>query len=193
MVVLVTALSINLLRGHEEYTQYYCIKSANDVYGWSRLKPRSYRFIISNSIEKAIPVYGYILLFRNYDPRLPRLIDEKIYGKKNSPAPVGIADYSVYIDKETNQLVCYRYSTKEVVGIAYISKLDGYSVNPYSKDRKLGELSLQLNLIVEARALDGKLHILWIQNIYVLRNCSNALYYRIDDEVQNITVLAETL
>jgi len=66
-------------------------------------------------------------------------------------------------------------------------------VNPYNKDRKLGELSLQLNLIVEARALDGKLHILWIQNIYVLRNYSNALYYRIDDEVQNITVFGRNI
>ena len=186
-------ISINLLRDHEEYTQYYCIKGANNVYGWSRLKPGNYRLIISNSIEKTIPVYGYILLFRSYDPRLPRLINEKIYGIKNSPVPVGIADYGIYIDKETNQLVCYRYLTKEVVGIAYINKLDGYSVNPYNKDRKLGELSLQLNLIVEARTLDGKLHTLWIQNIYVLKNYSNALYYRIDDEVQNITVFGRNI
>jgi len=187
------ALSINLLRGHEEYTQYYCIKGTNNVYGWSRLKPGSYRFIIFNTIEKAIPIYGYIILFRNYDPRIPRLIDEKIYGIRNSPAFVGIADYGVYIDKETNQLICYRYLTKEVIGIAYINKLDGYSVNPYNKDRKSSELSLQLNLIVEARALNGKLHTLWIQNIYVLRNYSNALYYRIDDEVQNITVFGRNI
>jgi len=187
------AISINLLRDHEEYTQYYCIKGVNNVYGWSRLKPGNYRLIISNSIEKTIPVYGYILLFRSYDPRLPRLINEKIYGVKDSPVPVGIADYGVYIDKETNQLVCYRYLTKEVVGIAYINKLDGYSLNPYNKDKKLGELSLQLNLIVEARTLDGKLHTLWIQNIYVLRNYSNALYYRIDDEVQNITVFGRNI
>ena len=187
------AISINLLRDHEECTQYYCIKGANNVYGWSRLKPGSYRLIISNSIKKTIPVYGYILLFRSYDPRLPRLINEKIYGVKNNPVSVGIADYGVYIDKETNQLVCYRYLTKEVVGIAYINKLDGYSLNPYNKDKKLGELSLQLNLIVEARTLDGKLHTLWIQNIYVLRNYSNALYYRIDDEVQNITVFGRNI
>ena len=187
------AISINLLRDHEECTQYYCIKGANNVYGWSRLKPGSYRLIISNSIKKTIPVYGYILLFRSYDPRLPRLINEKIYGVKNNPVSVGIADYGVYIDKETNQLVCYRYLTKEVVGIAYINKLDGYSLNPYNKDKKLGELSLQLNLIVEARTLDGKLHTLWIQNIYVLKNHSNALYYRIDDEVQNITVFGRNI
>jgi len=187
------AISINLLRDHEEYTQYYCIKGANNVYGWSRLKPGSYRLIISNSIKKTIPVYGYILLFRSYDPRLPQLINEKIYGVKNSPVSVGIADYGVYIDKETNQLVCYRYLTKEVVGIAYINKLDGYSLNPYNKDKKLGELSLQLNLIVEAGTLDDKLHTLWIQNIYVLKNHSNALYYRIDDEVQNITVFGRNI
>jgi hypothetical protein len=187
------AISINLLRDYEEYLQYYYIKGANNVYGWSRLKPGNYRFIINNSIEKAIPAYGYILIFRNYDPRLSRLIDEKIYGVKNGPAPVGIADYGVYINKETNHLVCYRYSTKEVIGIAYINKLDGYSVNPYNKDRKLGELSLQLNLVVEARALNGKLHTLWIQNIYVLKNYSDALYYRIDDEVQNITVFGRNI
>jgi len=181
------SVSINLLRNSEEYTQCYYIKDANNIYGWARLKPGNYRLIISNSIEKAIPVYGYILLFRYYDPRLPQLVNEKIYGIKNTPAPVGIADYGVYIDEETDQLVCYRYSTKEVIGIAYINKLDGYSVNPYNRDIKPGELSLQLNLIVKARTLSDKIHTLWIQNIYMLKNYSNTLYYRIDDELYNVT------
>ena len=187
------AVSINLLRDHKEYTQRYYIKDANNIYGWARLKPGNYKLVISNSIEKAISVYGYVLLFRNYDPRLPRLVDEKIYGIKNAPVPVGIVDYGVYIDKETDQLVCYRYSTKEVIGIAYINKLDGYSLNPYNRDIKPGELSLQLNLNVKARAPNGKLHTLWIQNIYVLKRHGDALYYRIDDEVHNITVFGRNI
>jgi len=187
------AVSVNLLKGHKRYTRYYFFKSTNDICGWSRLEPGNYKLRIENTIGKEIPIYGYIVLFKNYDPRLPQLINEKIYGITNVPVPVGIADYGVYINKENNQLVCYRYSTKEVIGVAYLNELDGYSINPYNKDKKPGELSLQLNLVVETNVLDNRKHILWIQNIYVLKKSDNTLYYRINDEVHNITIFGKDI
>lgn len=187
------SISLKILLDSNEYRNYTILRDRNELYGWGWLREGNYEIILTNNLDMEVSIRGYILMFRVYDPRLPQLVDKEVFGRENVPYPVGIVDYGVYIDEKSGQLGCYRYTAKEVIGVAYIDTIEGYSINPLKQYKMPGELSLQLNLVVEAGKVNSKKHVLWVQNIFVLKASNEALYYIIDDEVQNITVFGKNL
>jgi len=186
-------VSLRILLDGDEYGNYTLLSSGNELYGWGWLKQGDYVLILANKLDEEVQVYGYVLVFRIYDPRLPQLIDKEVFGLKYAQYSVGIVDYGVYIDENANQLRCYRYTAKEVIGIAYVNKVGGYSIDRLTGMVALGEFSLQLNLYVEAEATNGMRHMLWVQNIFVLKASNEALYYRIDNEVHNVSVFGKNI
>jgi len=135
------SISLRILLDGNEYGNYTLLRSGNELYGWGWLKQGDYVLILTNKLGEEVLVHGYVLVFRVYDPRLPQLVNKEVFGLEYVPYPVGIADYGVYMDEKTNQLRCYRYTAKEVIGVAYINKVEGYSIDPRTKEAKLGELS----------------------------------------------------
>ena len=186
----VQSVSITLLSDSGKRLQCNFINEMNSIYGWCPLEQGCYTFVIRNGLEQGIPINGYILMFTQYDPRLPARIRAEVYERRNLPESVGIVDYGVYL-REDNRVQCYSYTTKEVLGVIYIDKLDGYSVSRQG-DMKPGEISIQLNLYV--KALHGtREHILWIQNVFNLKSTRNSLLYRINAEVHNVTTFGRSI
>lgn len=186
---IVQSISIALLSNSGKRLQCNFIRGMNNIYGWCPLEQGCYTFVIRNGLEQVIPVNGYILMFTQYDPRLVARIRAEVYGQRNFPEPVGIVDYGIYL-RNNNSVQCYNYTTKEVLGVIYIDKLDGYSMNRQSYV-KPGEFSIQLNLHV--KALHGaREYILWIQNVLNIKSTKNSLLYRISAEVHNITTFGRS-
>ena len=108
---------------NKSLSSLYYFKLRNDIIGWGKLTSGNYVFKISNFNSENVTAFGYIVLFRVYDPRLLEEVDKNIYGIVRVPRSVGIVDYGVFLDRQ-GVIHCYNYTTNEVLGIIYINKFD---------------------------------------------------------------------